>query len=876
MEESNSSGGVSSFMGQPLRINAIRRFSSCTNDGKCLYVYSESGLKKYGTGFGGTVAGALIKTCQPGPTKRRRKLQKKNKGETKDRTKERTKERNKNNFQGETKSETKTKRKEKGISQKDINLEKELKGELFDNDIFQSRRGWLCCCGQNESKRLYLTITDEPRELIQIQPDTLQILKRTPIDTTTATTTNINNINNINNSDEDDDDDDDDNCQSETKSCRKRNNTNNTAAIQKSDFIQKVKEAKEHCVVFTDGKLLYTLTPASASQADNDVLMSPPTSFSTPRGSPSLFNLDGNSSNRYAIGNNNNNNQIRSTSFATPSPFARTVDTKISDEANQGSKQGEHIPQMVDPIPRVRYIDPLELREELSSEPNYDLPPGLVDDPSTDPNMESHWETDDTPSSMDSLIRTDASSNEDILPPLIPVRRTRVLRPRDPIQMREAREAREKAEAEELTELIRRLRQNVHHPETSWGRADAQRLLTLRSRINARNETNLTNVIQMVRNSVQGGTQVEILTTNHDDLSDGYHDMPNLSGSSSSDEGKEEMPNLDDPVDDDLHSMPPSLVNGVAQNVVSGDDWISDDMPDLLANDDSDGNERKVDYSDMPDLVTVLVAPRTEIGSQRPPRTTVARAARAARAATRAATARQRRETIAIELRTRRNNQHHSTPATEESKLESVVRIESKEPDRMPHPVESEIDSKINVEKSKLKSKNRAAGMKAWRRGMVITAFNCNDFKQLGEYSLLVPPRIGFEIKARSKYYHKKTGGTSMPSSPQALARSSLSSSSSTCVIFCGLGAQRCRKGILRSWSLHSELPGIVMLCVWRRFSMNVVEKVAVFQTEVVKGIQTIHVPSTVVERGDVLGLIFPSQGAAAITYDDGHPHSAR
>ena len=63
--------------------------------------------------------------------------------------------------------------------------------------------------------------------------------------------------------------------------------------------------------------------------------------------------------------------------------------TPISDEANQGSKQGEHIPQMVDPIPRVRYIDPLELREELSSEPNYDLPPGLVDDPSTDPNSGS-------------------------------------------------------------------------------------------------------------------------------------------------------------------------------------------------------------------------------------------------------------------------------------------------------------------------------------------------------------------------------------------------------------------------------------------------------------------------------------------------------
>ena len=71
------------------------------------------------------------------------------------------------------------------------------------------------------------------------------------------------------------------------------------------------------------------------------------------------------------------------------------------------------------------------------------------------------------------------------------------------------------------------------------------------------------------------------------------------------------------------------------------------------------------------------------------------------------------------------------------------------------------------------------------------------------------------------------------------------------CVVFCGPGAQRCRRGTLRSWSLHSELPGKIELCIWRRVSVNIVVKVASFKVnDVIKGRQTVPVPSTPVQVG--------------------------
>jgi hypothetical protein len=79
----------------------------------------------------------------------------------------------------------------------------------------------------------------------------------------------------------------------------------------------------------------------------------------------------------------------------------------------------------------------------------------------------------------------------------------------------------------------------------------------------------------------------------------------------------------------------------------------------------------------------------------------------------------------------------------------------------------------------------------------------------------------------------------------------------------------------LRSWSLHAELPGMLELCIWRRLAVNVVERVASFQTEVIKGTQIIHVPATPVDCGDFLGIKFPILGAAALSYDDGQSSTA-
>ena len=52
-------------------VNAIKRFSSCTNDGARIFVYNERGLHAYGTGFGGTVAGACVSKSQDDWQKRR-------------------------------------------------------------------------------------------------------------------------------------------------------------------------------------------------------------------------------------------------------------------------------------------------------------------------------------------------------------------------------------------------------------------------------------------------------------------------------------------------------------------------------------------------------------------------------------------------------------------------------------------------------------------------------------------------------------------------------------------------------------------------------------------------------------------------------------
>jgi hypothetical protein len=181
-----------------------------------------------------------------------------------------------------------------------------------------------------------------------------------------------------------------------------------------------------------------------------------------------------------------------------------------------------------------------------------------------------------------------------------------------------------------------------------------------------------------------------------------------------------------------------------------------------------------------------------------------------------------------------------ATPSQQESKRESLLPRETKS--------DENAESKPTSSKSSSRSKDRKVNpVHAWRRGIKVTAFAPDTLAAVAHYSLRVPPRVGFEVKPRSKYYRTP---------PVLLAPLGAAGGSrrsfvlpAPCVVFCGPGAQRCRQGILRSWSLHSEIPGRIELCVWRRFAVNVVVRVASFKIDdVVKGIQTIHVPSTPVQ----------------------------
>jgi hypothetical protein len=193
-------------MGNPLQIQAVNRFSSCTNDGTILYVYNESGLYTFGTGFGGTVAGALLSSSS----------------------------------------------------------------KITNEVIFRNRRGWLCYCGgtsgetneEEESTHLYLCTIGEKRELIEIDPVTLEVIQCTPIDeensdsSTTSSTSNVE----VKESGEIK--------VSPSNKKRKKTKKEKKKKKKRNDLIQKLKEAGPNAIVFTDGRLLYTLTPALENRLD--------------------------------------------------------------------------------------------------------------------------------------------------------------------------------------------------------------------------------------------------------------------------------------------------------------------------------------------------------------------------------------------------------------------------------------------------------------------------------------------------------------------------------------------------------------------------------------------------------------------------------
>jgi hypothetical protein len=65
-----------------------------------------------------------------------------------------------------------------------------------------------------------------------------------------------------------------------------------------------------------------------------------------------------------------------------------------------------------------------------------------------------------------------------------------------------------------------------------------------------------------------------------------------------------------------------------------------------------------------------------------------------------------------------------------ESKIENIMRIETKTHD-------------YEITDSRQPSPSLVHQERAWRRGMVVTAYSPQRLEQLSEYALLVPPKIG-------------------------------------------------------------------------------------------------------------------------------------